>query len=301
MAFASDDSSLTFRNEHEILRIEAWGHNALRVRSTREAEFPDENWALGTKPSTPEAHTRQDGNGYSMSNGDIKVVISSGGKIKVFNKKDELVLSEIYRSRLDPEQGYCSALRVDPREFTPKPGTESWHVTVRFQSLDDGEKIYGMGQYQQSCLNLKGCDLELAHRNAQASVPFALSSLGYGFMWNNPATGRAVFGKNQTTFEAHSTRVMDYWVTVGDSPQDIVRSYTAVTGRPPQMPEYGLGFWQCKLRYETPEQVLQVARKHKKELGLPMDVIVVDFFHWPKEGEWKFDPHYWPDPGTFAP
>lgn len=63
------------------------------------------------------------------------------------------------------------------------------------------------------------------------------------------------------------------------------------------MPEYGLGFWQCKLRYQTPEEVLQVARRHKSELGLPMDVIAVDFFHWPKEGEWKFDPTYWPDPG----
>jgi alpha-D-xyloside xylohydrolase len=95
--------------------------------------------------------------------------------------------------------------------------------------------------------------LELAHRNSQASVPFALSSLGFGFMWNNPTIGRAVFGRNQTTFEADSTRIMDYWVVVGDTPQEIVRAYTAVTGRPPEMPEYGLGFWQCKLRYQTPE------------------------------------------------
>ncbi|MFQ7549139.1 MAG: hypothetical protein ACLRMZ_00925 [Blautia marasmi] len=44
-----------------------------------------------------------------------------------------------------------------------------------------------MGQYQQKFLNVKGAELELAHRNSQASVPFALSSLGYGFLWNNPA------------------------------------------------------------------------------------------------------------------
>ncbi|KAJ2966083.1 hypothetical protein NUW58_g10752 [Xylaria curta] len=61
------------------------------------------------------------------------------------------------------------------------------------------------------------------------------------------------------------------------------------------MPEYGLGFWQCKLRYQTQEEILEVAREHKRR-GLPMDVIVADYFHWPKEGEWKFDPTFWPDP-----
>ena len=27
-------------------------------------------------------------------------------------------------------------------------------------------------------------------------------------------------------------------------------------------------------------------------------MIVVDFFHWPRQGEWKFDPTYWPDPAA---
>ena len=60
------------------------------------------------------------------------------------------------------------------------------------------------------------------------------------------------------------------------------------------MPDYGIGFWQCKLRYRTQEELMSVARKHK-ELGLPMDVIVADFFHWTQQGEYKFDPECWPD------
>ena len=52
-----------------------------------------------------------------------------------------------------------------------------------------------MGQYQQPYLDVKGADLELAHRNSQASVPFMLSSLGYGFLWNNPAVGRVNLAK----------------------------------------------------------------------------------------------------------
>ena len=41
-----------------------------------------------------------------------------------------------------------------------------------------------------------------------------------------------------------------------------------LVGKAPMMPDYGMGFWQCKLRYQTQEQLLEVARKYKS-LGLP--------------------------------
>lgn len=67
-----------------------------------------------------------------------------------------------------------------------------------------------MGQYQQPFLDIKGHQLELAHRNSQASVPFVLSSRGYGFLWNNPSIGKAVMGKNVMSFEALCTKSLDY-------------------------------------------------------------------------------------------
>ena len=152
-----------------------------------------------------------------------------------------------------------------------------------------------MGQYQQKFLDLKGTELELAHRNSQASVPFMVSSLGYGFLWNNPAIGRVCFGKNLTSWFAGSTKKLDYWITAGDTPAEIEEQYARVTGRVPMMPEYGLGFWQCKLRYQTQEETLAVAREYKRR-GIPLDVLVIDYFHWPKQGDWRFDPDYWPDP-----
>jgi alpha-D-xyloside xylohydrolase len=152
-----------------------------------------------------------------------------------------------------------------------------------------------MGQYQQPYLDLKGADLELAHRNSQASIPFYISSLGYGFLWNNPAVGRVTFGKNITTWLARSTDVMDYWLTVGDTPAELEESYANVSGKVPMMPDFATGFWQCKLRYQTQEELLEIAREYKRR-NLPISVIVVDFFHWPTQGDWRFDPTYWPDP-----
>ena len=287
------DNKLIYHYDAEEVWIEAWGENALRIRSTKECQMPQEDWALISR-SMKKGQIEYTESGAVFTNGKIKAVISNHGKIMVYNSEGKLLLEEYARNRKDIMDSKCSAIELEAREFRPIPGGD-YHLTVRFESVDKSEKIYGMGQYQQPYLDLKGLDLEMAHRNSQASVPFAISSLGYGFLWNNPGVGRVVFGKNIMSFEAYSTKVMDYWIVAGDTPAEIEESYAAVTGTVPMMPEYGLGFWQCKLRYQTQEELLEVAREYKRR-KLPIDVIVIDYFHWPKQGEWKFDPVYWPDP-----
>ncbi|KAK0643684.1 31 glucosidase [Cercophora newfieldiana] len=295
--FLNDQGALVYRFDSETLRIEAWGPNALRVRVTHEANLPTENWALSEAVPATSPSVEISEQGASIRNGRIKARLSQRGKLVITDegREGQIILEEFSRDRVDVTDPKASALRLNAREFVPRPGADSYKLTARFESLDENERIYGMGQYQQPCLNLKGTDIELAQRNSQASIPFALSSLGYGLLWNQPAVGRAVFGKNLMTFEALSTRVLDYWIVAADTPAEIVRAYAYVTGKAPPMPEYGLGFWQCKLRYQTQDELLQVAREHKGR-GLPMDVLVVDYFHWPTEGDWRFDPTFWPDP-----
>lgn len=288
------DDKIMFHYDAESMVIEPWGENSVRVRATKMADMPDENWALQMVPVRPQVAITEDENGMVMVNGKLKVCVTKVGKITMYNQQGRLLLEEYWRNRRDVTDHKCSAIEVEAREFRPNVGGD-YHLTMRFESVDSHEKIYGMGQYQQPFLNLKGTDLELAHRNSQASVPFAVSSLGYGLLWNNPGVGRAVFGKNIMSFEAYGTKVLDYWFTCGDTPAEIEESYASVTGTVPMMPEYGLGFWQCKLRYQTQEELLNVAREYKRR-GLPIDVIVIDYFHWPKQGDWKFDPTYWPDP-----
>lgn len=292
---SQQDNRLVFHYDAEELWIEPWGENSLRVRATKQSSMPTESWALAESPVSPKAKITIDDTEASITNGKINATISKRGKLIVYNSKGEKLLEEYARNRLDVRDPKCSAIEVEAREFKPIPGGD-YHLTMRFESVDVNEKIFGMGQYQQPHLDLKGHDLELAHRNSQASVPFALSSLGYGFLWNNPGIGRAVLGKNTMTFEAYSTSILDYWICAGDSPAEIVEAYSGVTGTVPMMPEYGLGFWQCKLRYQTQEELLGVAREYKRR-NLPIDLIVIDFFHWELQGDWKFDPTYWPDPG----
>ncbi|KAI0205491.1 alpha-xylosidase [Astrocystis sublimbata] len=294
-----EQDRLVYRYDSERLWIQPWGPNAFRVRATKMSTMPKEDWALQPPGVASRPEMSLSGAEASIENGKINAVVSSGGKLTVSNSKGDILLEEYARNRRDVTDPKCSALEIQAREFKPVVGRSDYALTARFESLDPAEKLFGMGQYQQPFLNLKGHDLELAHRNSQASVPFLLSSRGYGFLWNNPAIGRAVLGCNIMSFEAYSTEALDYWVVAGDTPAEILEAYAEVTGKVPMMPEFGLGFWQCKLRYQTQEELLDVAREYRRR-NLPLDLIVIDFFHWPLQGDWMFDPTYWPDPDAMV-
>lgn len=287
-----ENGELIYHYDAETMIIQAFG-KGLRVRATKENEMPKENFALSL-PQEASGEVQIFRDRAEIQNGKIKAEVDLSGRVQFFNKNGKLLLSEYLRTREDRMKPYCSALEIDAREFKPIIGGD-YSLTFRMQSLDRNEKIFGMGQYQQEILNIKGAHLELAQRNSQASVPFFISSLGYGFLWNNPAIGEAFFGTNIMSFFSESTKKLDYWICADDTPAQIEEAYASVTGKVPMMPEYAMGFWQCKLRYQTQQELLSIAREYKKR-ALPISVIVVDFFHWPLQGEWKFDPVYWPDP-----
>jgi alpha-D-xyloside xylohydrolase len=299
--------------DSEKLWIEPWGANSLRVRATKVAKMPmpEEEWAL-LPPAGTDAQITVDAGEGTITNGKITAVLTNVGKITFYNQKGEVLLEEFHRNRAaeledlamgDPERkrsqktthqkAYISALEIEAREFKPIMGAD-YELTARFES-NPAEKLFGMGQYQQPNLNVKGNTLELAHRNSQASVPFVVSNQGYGFLWHNPAIGKVIFGTNVTEWLAKSTQVLDYWITAGDTPAEIEEAYARATGTVPMMPDYAMGFWQCKLRYRTQDELMAVAREYKRR-NLPISVIVCDFFHWPNQGDWKFDLDYWPDP-----
>ena len=127
------------------------------------------------------------------------------------------------------------ALNLRARRFQPILGGDH-RLCVSFEG-NENEHLYGMGQYQMETLDIQNCTFELAQRNSQASVPFVMSSRGYGFLWHNPAIGEAHFGSNRSEWKAVSTRQMDYWITAGDSPAELSLAYAKATGFAPMLPD----------------------------------------------------------------
>ncbi len=317
MRIYEEDKKIIIAEGNKRLIIEAWGPDSVRVRQSAEPKMDENDWALSEVMPQVEVDItseeidvtdpwykgeeykkyHQTATEYKLVNGKLTVKISHEGWLSFYNQKGELLTEEYWRNR-NRLNRYCVPLRVDARELKPVVGGTDYELYARFEAFDD-EKIYGMGQYQEKSLDKKGSILELCHRNSQASVPFYISSRGYGFFWNNPAVGTVAFGKNKTEWHVRSTKKLDYFITAGDTPAELLEHYSLATGRTPMMPEYGLGYWQCKLRYRTQDELLAVAREHKRR-GLPLDAIVIDFFHWTLQGDFKFEPLDWPDPDAMV-
>lgn len=68
-------------------------------------------------------------------------------------------------------------------------------------------------------------------------------------------------------------------IFAGNTPKELMQTYCELTGYAPKIPQWALGFWQCKLRYESEDEVLSTAREYRSR-GIPIDAIVIDYFHW---------------------
>lgn len=282
--FIKKTNSLLCSLHNEVLEIEPWGSDALRVRTTCLPEIkPD--WISALLPQEQHQVEIQIGeNEASLRNGSIMVHVNASGVLSFANADTGIVLLK--------EQP-IHALSIPARHYKGVRG-DLFYIDVCFEAYDD-ECIYGLGQHQHGRLDQKGCVIELVQRNTEVSIPFLLSSRGYGFLWNNPSVGRVELGYNATRWVAEAAPHVDYWITTGDDPAEILSHYADVTGHVPMLPAWASGFWQSKLRYASQQELISVAEEyHRREL--PLSVIVVDFFHWTRQGDWQFNPNYWPDP-----
>ena len=278
-----NNNSILFERRDETMLIEPYGLNCIRVRSSKNAKLSDEKWTLLDPLDNSKPVLEGDDKHATLTNGDISVRVSTtndwGGELCFMRKGKQILTTKNYG---DYVMRYVH--------------TEGDNYRIRYVfNANDGEHIYGLGQEQEDAFDRKGTSTELVHYNTKSVIPFYYSSLGYGFLWNNPAPGRCETTFNHTMWVADSAYQADFIVFVGDTPKDVMKTYADLTGYSPMMPKWAAGFWQCKLRYESQDILLNVAREYKRR-GIPIDAIVIDFFHWTEQGDLKFDPKYWPDP-----
>ena len=179
---------------------------------------------------------------------------------------------------------------------------EFFQVGASFVSPDD-EHYYGLGQNQEGYLDHRGHRVECWHNyTATASpsicVPFMVTNYGYGIVWDNPSRTTVEPGFNEQTrwISEVGTRV-SYFVIAGKDFDEIYSGYRLLTGPTPMLPKAAYGFVQCKQRYLTQEEMLNVAQGYR-DRHLPIDVLVLDWFYYSKMGQFDFVPERFPDPAA---
>ena len=272
------DNSILCSRKGELVRISACGENAIRFQGFPDCKVIDEDYNL--MPQKTECIIEAHETWATMTCGKLKCMIGTSGRV-VFHSDGKEILTE--KPELTFEDGY--------RNYTNK-GSGLWSARVTFNP-HDGEHFFGMGHSWDNGFDLKGSSIDIRNVNAKCTIPYVYSSLGYGFLWNVPSTGLCELSNNRTRWNSDCCHAIDYVVIAG-TPAECCSTLADITGHASGMPEWATGFWQSRLRYETQDELLSVARKYK-ELGIPLSAIICDYFHWTEQGDYKFDPKYWPD------
>jgi alpha-D-xyloside xylohydrolase len=173
-------------------------------------------------------------------------------------------------------------------------------VGATFASPDD-EHYYGLGQSHEGFLDHRGHAVRcwqdyLATAGPSVCVPFLVTNKGYGLLWDNPSKTTIEPGFNeQTRWTSQVGDRVSFFVIAGDTADEIYAGYRLLTGPTHMLPKAAYGYIQCKQRYASQKEVLDVAQGYR-DRHLPASVMVVDWFYFTKMGQFDLDPKFWPDP-----
>jgi alpha-D-xyloside xylohydrolase len=189
------------------------------------------------------------------------------------------------------------------------PATEEIHLDNNgvgtFQTGPEGD--YGFllsGNYRNKLrLSVNGNEIIDLHnmwlpRSAGAKVHLAANTSYKLVAETGGDTRLAVRMPSDTmTLRSQVGDAVDYYFLYGPEPSRIVAEYREFTGVAPLLPRWAYGFWQCRERYSSQQQILDTAAEFRKR-KIPVDVLVQDWQYWGKYG-WnamRFDEKDYPDP-----
>jgi alpha-D-xyloside xylohydrolase len=193
------------------------------------------------------------------------------------------------RGKLLTTDGYRS---LHPAEVN---GEQTYHAEVSFSIYGSHEGFYGLGQHQAGVWNYRGETVDLSQENTNIAIPLLVSTNGYGIFWNNPSRSRVNNRFVHALYlSAEVADRIDYYFIYGPEADSIVGRYRELTGEVPLFGRWAYGFWQCKNKYESQQEIEGVAARYRAE-HIPVDNIVQDWFWWINMGEMMWNDHY-PDP-----
>ncbi len=176
-------------------------------------------------------------------------------------------------------------------------GVDKGHYAVsQTYQLDKDEAIFGFGQRRRHNLNQRGEDIDFWNYNTYISIPYFASDKGYGLYWDNAGRSRFTDTKKKTVFSSEVAQGVDYYFMYEDGTQDgLMASVRSLSGQAPMFPLWAMGYWQCRERYKTSDELCEVLDK-MRELRVPIDGIVQDWQYWGCDSNWNamrfMNPYY---------
>jgi alpha-D-xyloside xylohydrolase len=265
----------------------------------------------GQQPRPPAFALEESGQAQATTSGDGEwAALASGALTARVRTRGEWRLEFLAGGRLltASEAGAAAIVTTEPGQDWHEGARNGGAHFIREQlSLGPDTAVYGLGERfgplvkNGQVVDIWNADGGTGSEQAYKNIPFAVTSAGYGVFVNDP--GRVSFevaseAVNRLQFSVPG-QSLEYLVIYGPEPRAILRNYTALTGRPPELPAWSYGLW-LSTSFTTSYDEASVTSfiDGMAERGLPLSVFHFDTF-WMREFRWcdfEWDPRTFPDP-----
>lgn len=276
-------NAVKLKLDNQDVSIEFYSPSIVRVvKAAKGSSVKKKSYSVIMTPEVFENFkTTNTVDGISLASDRITVnVNSTTGEITFANSKGETLLKDT-RTMLTPR--------------TDDANKGKYKVAQTF-ILDKDEAVYGLGQLRDTYMNQRGRKVELWNNNTHIYIPYFTSEKGYGLYWDN--AGKSYYEDNEqgTTMTSEVGTCADYYFMYDDGSQDgVISAIRTLTGQATMFPLWTMGYWQCRERYKTSDELAGVVDKFR-ELQIPLDGIVQDWQYWGCDSNWnamKFqNPYY---------
>ncbi|MCQ2111805.1 MAG: DUF5110 domain-containing protein [Bacteroidaceae bacterium] len=235
-------------------------------------------------------------NGGSLTVGNISVKVDANGAVTFSTTDGKQLLKETTGEITPITEGVDKGFYKTRQEFL----------------LDQNEAIFGFGQRKDIDMNQTGKSVEFWSGNTNITIPYFASQKGYGLYWDNAglshfrdartpqprqananrrgprmAPAAAPANTAPSSFASDVASAIDYYFIYGDGSQDAVMAGVRhISGQATMFPLWSMGFWQCRERYKSSDELCEVVDKHR-QLGIPLDGIVQDWQYWGCDSNWN--------------
>ena len=208
------------------------------------------------------------------------ITLSSNALSVVVDKKTGLVQFLQKGKNLLKESAYDFRLREQGAD------KGSYRTMIRYQ-LDKDEPIYGLGAIQDGKMNRRNSHFRMMEQSNLQDYQYVIQSLkGWGLFWDNYSRADFIDNEQGMTFSAEVGDAIDYYFMAGGSADGVNAQMRKLSGKVPMFPLWTFGYWQCRERYKTPQELLEVVNWHRKN-GVPLDGIIQDWQYWGSNYLWN--------------
>lgn len=254
------------------------------------------------------------GSTFELVSGKTRVVIpkSGGWDIRYYYDNRPLTKQGWRTTSYITEEHWRTDERMREDEMKPffaHDETGEGAVIRDMMNIGVGECIYGFGEKfspfvkNGQTVDVWSNDGGTSSEQSYKSIPFYVSSKGYGLFVNHPGKVNFEVASETVSKVAFSVRGerLEYFVIGGGNIADVLKVYTDLTGKPALTPAYSFGLWlTTSFTTDYDEKTVSGFIDGMNERDIPLEVFHFDSF-WMKEFCWcdlTWDKRLFPDPAA---